>query len=143
MRQFVRTGAARLGIDIRRRPPNLHPSLTRFDARRRRYLEAAGIDLVVDVGANEGQFSRRLRPAQYAGRIMSFEPLPAAFRQLEDAAADDPEWDVINAAVGSSEGTTTLHVAGNSWSSSTLPMGDRHVAAAPESAIIGAEHAGR
>jgi FkbM family methyltransferase len=138
-RRFVKHQLARLGIDVSRRPRGLHPSLTAFDARRRRLLTDAGIDLALDVGANTGQFGFLLRRSGYTGRIVSFEPLSTAFDALSASAARDPAWDVVNAAAGASRGTATLHVSGNSWSSSTRPMSARHLRAAPESAYVSSE----
>jgi len=49
----------------------------------RRLLPLLQIDLVVDAGANLGQFARLLRGrAGYRGAILSVEPMPAAARAL-------------------------------------------------------------
>jgi hypothetical protein len=42
-------------------------------------------------------------------------------------------------AIGNSQGSTVIHVAGNSVSSSVLEMTDTHRRAAPDSAYIGSE----
>jgi FkbM family methyltransferase len=96
-----------------------------------------GIDLVVDVGANVGQYGLELRALGYHGRLVSIEPLPDAFRQLESTAERDRAWQTINCAVGREAGTATLHIAQNSVSSSMLAMLPGHVAAAPESRFVG------
>lgn len=96
-------------------------------------MEAAAIDLVLDVGANTGQYAAELRAHGYAGRIQSFEPLPDAFAALAAASAGDPCWDVLNVAAGAEPGRLPLHVAGNSVASSLLAVTETTVGAAPGS----------
>lgn len=105
------------GYDVRRIRPPQHPvnKLIHQIARR-------GIDVVFDVGANTGQFARELRSVGYAGRIVSFEPVRATFAQLASNAGLDPQWDAINCALGATEGTATINVSRNTWSSSIRPL---------------------
>lgn len=118
---------------------------TRYDKRRdpeamrHSLLDAAGVTMVLDVGANTGQYAARLRGLGYRGHIASFEPLSGAFRELKARASGDDKWSVYNCAVGASDGRCTIHVAGNSASSSLLEMLPRHLQAAPHSAYIGRE----
>lgn len=101
-----------------------------------------GVDLVFDVGANTGQFARQIRGAGFKGRIVSFEPLSEAHRQLTATAAKDPLWSVHErCALGDQTGTAELNVAGNSVSSSVLTMTATHSTAAPGSAYVGQERA--
>lgn len=97
------------------------------------------IDCVIDIGANVGQFGSALRRAGFAGRILSVEPLQSAFDELSRTAAPDATWSVHRAAVGAWPGTLTMNVAGNSVSSSALPMLGRHAEAAPASRYVGTE----
>jgi FkbM family methyltransferase len=88
-----------------------------------RILDHHGITVVLDVGANVGQYAMRLRQGGWAGRIVSFEPLPTARLSLEQAAAVDPRWEVAPPlALGASDGTVTLNVSAESDMSSTLPF---------------------
>src|SRR4051812_7459724 len=56
-----------------------------YYAQLRALFEELQIDMVIDVGANEGQFARNLRYF-YSGEICSFEPVSSIFAQLEAAA---------------------------------------------------------
>lgn len=86
-------------------------------------LAARGVDVVLDVGANTGQYARALRRAGYGRRIVSFEPSESAHRELEHAASGDPRWQVAPAmALGERCGEATLHVNASSDMSSLLPM---------------------
>ncbi len=95
--------------------------------------------LVVDGGAFDGRWAERLRSSGYQGAIVSFEPLPGPFTELARKAEADPGWSCHRLALGSAAGTATLQVAGNAYSSSLLPIGSRHIEAAPDSAVVGTE----
>lgn len=132
---WIRLAANRLGIDIHRHRPESAPA-----GRLSAMLGTHGIDLVMDVGANTGQFARSLRGAGYRGRLVSFEPLAAAHALLSHASRHDPLWEVApRVALGDAEGDIEIHVAGNSVSSSALAMLDRHITASPGSAFVGHE----
>lgn len=112
--------------------------LTRDPAVKRlvRTLRHLHIDMVLDVGANQGQFAALVRAAGYDGRIVSFEPLPDAHRRLEKRADRDRLWSTSHAALGATNGSATIHVSANSYSSSILEMTRTHLAAAPQSRVI-------
>lgn len=72
---------------------------------------ALKIDLVVDVGAQSGEFGAFLREqVGYAGRIVSFEAIPEPFNALKLRAAEDPMWEVEQASLGSTGGQLPLNV---------------------------------
>lgn len=78
------------------------------------------VTCVLDVGANRGQYAKRLRRAGYRGRIVSFEPLPDVAEILEKAAADDPDWHVHRLALGDVADTVEMEVAGGQARMSSL-----------------------
>lgn len=130
-RQILR----KLGLAVHRYVPPTSPteglvaSLRKFD-----------IDLILDVGANTGQFASDIRHWGYAGRVVSFEPLSQAHGELLQASEGDPMWDVYpRCALGDHVGEAEINIAGNSQSSSILPMLESHRSAAPESAYQGKE----
>lgn len=132
---LIRRTANRIGIDMHRHRPQ-ETETGRLSA----MLENHSVDLVLDVGANIGQFALALREAGYKGRLLSFEPLSAEHTQLLRTSHRDALWEVApRAALGDHEGTIDIHVAGNSVSSSALEMLDTHAAAAPGSAYMGRE----
>lgn len=103
-------------------------------------LKAANVDLVLDVGANIGQFALELREVGYDKRIISFEPLHDAYLNLQKNSNRDPMWDVApRCGLGSKSCIATINVSANSWSSSFLPITSKHTKATPSSAYIGAE----
>lgn len=125
----------KLGYDVSRFEPTSHPM-----ARRKKLLELYEIDLVLDVGANIGQYARQLRRALgFSGRIVSFEPLSHEFNRLKSQADKDPKWDAINCALGSRDERVEINIAGNSLSSSIFEMLPSHVKSAPSSINVGKE----
>ena len=98
------------------------------------------VDVIFDVGANDGQFGRALRARGYGGKVVSFEPLSSSHERLIRASKSDPSWIVHpRAAVGSRSGRTIINISNNGQSSSLKKMLDRHVKYAPDSAIVGSE----
>ena len=124
-----------LGVDLKR-----YNVQTSEAAKMQRLLAYNNIDLVFDVGANIGQYAKLLRELGYSGRIVSFEPLSSAYSRLKAVSEKDPLWEIApQTAIGNQEGEIIINIAGNSQSSSALPMLDAHVQSAPESAYSGSE----
>jgi FkbM family methyltransferase len=126
----------RFGVDVVRYTPERFPDLRRLDA-----IRARRIDLVLDVGANTGQWARLLRRAGYHGRIVSFEPLDEPFAALAQSMAGDSRWEARKVALSDVDGRTTVNVSATHWSSSLLPMAPLHLESAPESGYIGTQDA--
>jgi FkbM family methyltransferase len=127
----VKDLAHRAGIEVAEwRPPErrLHDFLVRHS-----------IEVVLDVGANRGQFGRELRSAGFDGRIVSFEPLSEPFALLAAAAEGDPLWELRRHALGDAEEERAIHVASNTASSSFLALGAEHRAAVPETRYVADE----
>ena len=89
----------------------------------RRFLDHFGIDCVIDVGANAGQYAMMLRKdVGFRGTILSFEPNPAVFATLERAAASDPRWHAYNVALSDTDGRASFNImAGDQFSSLNAP----------------------
>jgi FkbM family methyltransferase len=117
----------------------LREELDPFWRARATRLHASDIDLVLDVGANSGQYAQGIRDHGWTGPLVSFEPLGSAYAALEERSSADPDWTARRLALTDSAGEIELQVAGNSASSSLLPMARLHSEAAPHSAVIGTE----
>jgi FkbM family methyltransferase len=130
----LKTLLRKAGIEVSRYEPTSSPV-----ARRMHLLERNRIDLVFDVGANNGQYAASLREGGYRGRIVSFEPLTSAFSRLEASAKADPLREIVNIGLGDRDERATINIAGNSQSSSLLEMLPAHLEAAPVSAYVGKE----
>lgn len=129
MMSTIRDLVRRTGYDVMRYPP-LHS----HSGRMRRLFDHYRFDFVIDVGANQGQFGRFLREFGYAGQIVSFEPLSAAYETLQEVSRGDTRWTVASRmALGRTAGDAIINVAANLESSSLLPMSKVHSDAAPAS----------
>lgn len=136
-KQSIKRALNAMGIEAHRFQPETSP-LARLMAA----MRAFDTDLVIDIGANDGQFAKELRAGGYAGRIVSFEPLTTAHRRLLQASKNDLAWQVHSrCALGDRLGEIALNISGNSVSSSILPMLTAHSHAAPESVYLGSETA--
>lgn len=110
------------------------------DARLLKLLEYHGIDTVIDVGANDGGYGRFLREGGYKGSVLSFEPLADAHEKLSASAAQSKNWHVApRMALGAEDGEVEINVAGNSTSSSVLPMAELHSSAESSSRYVGVQ----
>lgn len=84
-------------------------------------FEALGVDLVLDVGANQGQYRDFLRnEVGYSGVIASFEPIPELCKALVARSQGDPSWHVRNVALGAEAGALSFNVMNTTEFSSFL-----------------------
>ena len=107
MKIVIRKVMNSVGFDIVRVQPRLLA-----------FLHDRGIDHVVDVGANSGQFAAWLRKEGYTGQIISLEPLASVFLELQRNSGSDPKWTAINVAAGAKDEVAQIAVAENSVFSS-------------------------
>lgn len=137
-KKFVQRCARAVGFEIRRSTPTSDGTAWLLG-----FATAAGVTTIIDVGANTGQFGSTILAAGWKRRILSFEPLSSAHARLVETAARHSRWHVApRAAIGASRGMAEINIAGNSQSSSLLPMLERHLSAAPSSGYVGREAVG-
>lgn len=135
MKDAVKQAIRRYGYDLRPFTPVSSDSSLLITI-----LRHHEINLVFDIGANNGVYAGHLRSIGYKGRIVSFEPLKSAYEALTAAARKDCSWEVaMRSAIGATDSEVEIHIAANSQSSSILDMLDAHLSAAPESIYIGLE----
>jgi len=79
------------------------------DARLRELFARLNVDLVIDVGANLGQFVDAIR-GFYDGEVVSFEPNPEVYAALAPRVAADRGWRCGALAIGREPGESILHV---------------------------------
>ncbi|MFM1887099.1 MAG: hypothetical protein RL026_2256 [Pseudomonadota bacterium] len=89
----------------------------------RRLLGRFKVDLVLDVGANRGQYRDLLRgPAGFRGQVVSIEPVPELVQQLQSRAATDSRWEIRGCALGELPGRAAFNVmSGDVFSSFLTP----------------------
>jgi FkbM family methyltransferase len=93
------------------------PSIEHGDA-----LGTFNFDLVIDVGANKGQFATFARHVFPGAQIVSFEPLEGPARIFEMVFRHDRRTKLIRAALGVERGSLAMYVTERDDSSSPLEV---------------------
>ena len=87
-----------------------------------RILRGLGLDTVVDIGANRGQFALCIRRLYPLAQIFSFEPLANPARAYLRNFGKDPRAHFFHKAIAPAAGSSTMHVSRWDVSSSLLPF---------------------
>jgi FkbM family methyltransferase len=90
------------------------------------WLRAYNFNSIIDIGANEGQFARKIRTIFPYSKIYCFEPLKQTFDQLKLNFADDKNFVAYNFGLGESNEVKEIFRNEYSPSSSLLEMLDLH-----------------
>ncbi len=99
-----------------------------------------GIDLLLDVGANTGQFSIKMIEAGFDKQVISFEPLSSAYPVLLKNTKSYSNWKAFDrCAIGDADGEIEINISLNSHSSSILQINKEHTDAAPSAAFVDKE----
>jgi FkbM family methyltransferase len=135
LKEFVKRLLRNVGYDLVSYSKGSDPNLAFCKA-----LESHNVQLIVDIGANTGQYGLFVRRAGYNGPILSFEPMKTEPELLLRQSKSDSNWMIASPmAIGDHDGLIEINIASNSGSSSLLPMLELHKEAAPGSAYIGTE----
>jgi len=135
MKRLLKKFVRKFGVSLER--VNIHntPILQTLGC-----INSRNCNLVLDVGANEGQFALELLNNGFDKKIISFEPGKDAFDKLCRKSKSFENWFVAErAAVGSSINDLVLNVTKNSVSSSILNVTNLHIQTASGSNVAYAE----
>jgi len=91
------------------------------------WLTEAGINTVLDIGANVGQFAKLIHKVLPTAMIYSFEPLGECYEELKKRMQKVDGFRAFNTALGDANGDLEFHRNEFSPSSSALPMSDLHI----------------
>ena len=98
------------------------------------------IDLLLDIGANTGQFAQAMIRLGFNKPVLSFEPLSSAYVELKRNADKFSTWEVFErCAIGDFDGEIEINISKNSHSSSILPISKTHLDAAASAVFIDKE----
>ena len=123
------------GLEVYRLQPHSDPGIQILAG-----MKKVQTNIILDIGANTGQFASEMRRKGYEGKIVSFEPLEGARKKLLQHSSKDANWIVHEkTAIGDNNGFVDINVARNSVSSSILDMLDAHSDAETNSIYIGKE----
>jgi FkbM family methyltransferase len=95
------------------------------------WLRSEHIGTVIDIGANEGQFSVAIHALLPTARIYAFEPLRSCYERLRRNMAGVECFEAFNFALGDESGEVIMDEQEFSAASSLLPMTALHIGAFP------------
>lgn len=101
------------------------------------FLRSLDVDVVVDIGANRGQFSLDVARALPRARVVAFEPLAREAAIWRQVFANRPSYVLREVALGASRGTRQLHLSASRDSSSLRVIGNRQAAIFPGTEEVG------
>lgn len=87
-----------------------------------RWIFPPGLQLVVDIGANRGQFALAARQWAPEARVVAFEPLPGPAATFAKVFSRDDRVSLHQVAIGPKAEQRTMHVSKKDDSSSMLPI---------------------
>jgi FkbM family methyltransferase len=111
---------------------NISRHRTDFETTRNSLIQKLQPDLVIDCGANSGQWGSSLKKKFPHIDLISFEPLSTAFQALQLKSESFNSWATHQLALSSYSGIATIQVASNDGMSSSLSRPSLHVDVHPE-----------
>tara|TARA_Y100000741_G_scaffold361926_1_gene346752 strand:+ start:2116 stop:2850 length:735 start_codon:yes stop_codon:yes gene_type:complete len=99
-------------------------------------LDFNKIDIVIDIGANEGQFAKKIIEFGYQKKIISFEPIKSVHSMLLDNSKKYKNWIVYRYAFGKNTGYKNINISKNTVSSSILDIKKIHTDIEPNAKFL-------
>ena len=100
-------------------------------------MHQMNLSMLIDVGANKGQFARKVRVMGYSGHIVCIEPIRALKEGLQRMARKDTEITIFcGIAISNKAGIANFNISRNSVSSSINRVNKRHIGAESEASIL-------
>lgn len=113
----------------------IHPMTYFPNGRLMKLFQTHDINLLLDIGANTGQFAMNIQIYGYKGRIVSFEPVQSAYDELSKNAARVSDWTAMHMGIGDEIREMKINVSGAfTLSSSFVAMCPKHLELAPNTA---------
>jgi len=104
------------------------------------WLKRQDIQTILDIGANVGQFAKRIHKILPEAKIYSFEPLRDCYLKLVSNLKALPKFQAFNYALGEADDNDVeMHRSQFSASSSFLRMADLHKRAFPYTEVTAVE----
>lgn len=100
-------------------------------------LKSYAIDIILDIGANVGQYAESIITNGYEGEVISFEPMPKEHKILQQKSSIYKNWNVyLPVALGEKEEEIKFNISKNSVSSSMLKLTDYVMSTSPDTQYI-------
>ncbi len=124
LKSLIKSYSIRAGWDIILRKSNpANNSLFQL----KKCIDLVLPELILDIGANEGQFIKNIRDIGIDKKILAVEPINKAYLKLCKLRKNKTSLlTCVNAAIGEKNGMTNINISSNSVSSSLLEMKELH-----------------
>jgi len=129
LKKIIKKVFSKLGLEIKRKNKvkgNTEIHYSAEDVYRLLWLIDYKINTIIDVGANEGQFARKIISIFPKAKVYCFEPLPEVFEKLRHNFMDNRNVALFNFGLGQINNEMPIYSNEFSPSSSLLEMLDLH-----------------
>jgi FkbM family methyltransferase len=105
------------------------------ESAKQKWWKSLNIDFVLDIGASDGGFARKIKSSYPSAELHSFEALPNSYERLVNQCSEFVNFHPVNVALSDKAGEIEFFLCeNNTGSSSMLEMADVHKEAYPHTA---------